>query len=123
MTLTQLDAELILMRWDTATEEDRSAAAAYGAAELGGALTQLEAEVPRVAEQVCSGSARMRDFPHIRGAYRVSEAVVSWRRMYPDLSAEWDVLGRRALAVMASLTALDAAGPWAPRVRDDGHPG
>lgn len=108
--LTQPDAELILLRWDEATDDDRAAAAAYGSAELDGALTLLEAEVPRVAEQVCGGSARMRDFPYIRGAYRVGEAVVSWRETYPDLGAEWDALGRRALAVLASLTALDPAG-------------
>lgn len=33
--------------------------------------------------------------PDTACAYRVSEAVVSWRETYPDLMAEWDALGRR----------------------------
>ena len=59
----------------------------------------------------------------MRGAYRVGEAVVSWRQTYPDLMAEWDVLGRRALAVMAALTALDPADGWSSPTAVDEHPG
>lgn len=121
--MDQLDAEAVLVGWDTATEEDKAASARYGAEELGEALDQLEAVLPGIAEKVCSGSARMYDFPYIRGAYRVSQAVVSWRRTYPDLAAEWDALGRRALAVMTTLTALDPAGGWSPPMPTDEHPG
>lgn len=121
---TQLDAELILLRWDQASDEDRAAAARYGAAELGEALDQLEAEVPRVVELVCSGAARMRDFPYIRGACRVGEAAVSWRETYPEMNAEWEALGSRARIVITALLALDPAapGPAGGPLPDSGPP-
>lgn len=122
--MDQLDAELILISWDEASEDDQRAAARYGVAELDDALTHLEAEVPAIAEKVCSGLATVQDFPGpVRGAYRCCEAVLSWRRTYPGLSAEWDELTRRALTVLRTLSALDTSGSWAPPLPGAEHPG
>jgi hypothetical protein len=108
--MDQLDAEHILFHWYEASEDDRRAAALYGVYELDSALTELEADVPVIAEKVCSGLADVRDFPPThRGAYRCGEAILSWIRTYPDLEAEWKALGRRAVAVLSALDALDPA--------------
>jgi hypothetical protein len=112
----RLDAELILMSWDEASDDDRRAAAGYGAAELDAALTHLEAELPVIAEKVCGGHASVRDFRAMQGVYRCGEAIQSWARVYPESGAQWDALGRRALAVLCSLSALDTSGSWSPPV-------
>jgi hypothetical protein len=76
--------------------------------------------VPVIAEKVCTGLAGVRDFPSAsRGAYRVGGAIMSWIRTYPDLTGEWNALGRRSLAVLGALAALDPSGPWSPLGTDE----
>jgi hypothetical protein len=50
-------------------------------------------------------------------------AVVNFREAWPEFGAEWDELGRRTLAVMTALRALDPSGGWSPPMPADGHPG
>jgi hypothetical protein len=112
--MDRLDAELVLFRWDQAGDEDRLEAARYGVRELTAELDRLEAEAPVIAEKVCAGSARVRDFPALAQAYQCGEAALSWARTCPDLVTEWERLQSRVLAVMTALRALDPACRWSP---------
>ena len=112
--MDRLDAELVLFRWDQAGDADQMAAARYGVTEISAELTRLEADIPGIAEKVCRGRVAVRDFPYMGGAYQIGEAILSWRRTYPDLAAEWDGLpaglGRAGLPSRARPgRAMDAA--------------
>jgi len=121
--MDRLDAELVLVRWDEASDEDRREAARYGVAELTAELAELKAAAPAIAEAVCSGAAGIRDFPALPRACQAAEAIASWGRTYPEFTAEWQELGWHALAVLRSLAALDTSGRWSPPIQGDGHPG
>jgi hypothetical protein len=113
--MDQLDAEHILVNWADASEDDRRGAALYGISELSAALTYHETEVPVIAEKIGSGEATIDDWPPLhRAACKVMEAILSWKRTYPELADQWDALGRRGLVVLAAHLELDTSGSSGP---------
>jgi hypothetical protein len=126
-----LDTELVLIGWDEARTGAEKEAARQAMVrleaelldDLRAELGKLEADVPVIAERVCSGSASVRDFGALPWAYECALAAVNFTGHYPDAGPAWDGIKRRALAVMTALSALDAASGWSPPVADDEHPG
>jgi hypothetical protein len=110
-----VDAHLILICWDDARTDAEKDAAREGMArfeaelldDLRAELAKLEAAVPVIAEQVCSGSASVRDFGALPWAYECGLAAVNLTENYPDAGPGWDEIKRRVFAVMTALRALD----------------
>lgn len=75
----------------------------------GAECAKLEAAVPVIAEQVCSGSARVWDFGALPWAYECAVAAVNVTGHFPDVGPGWVDVERRVLAVMNALRALDPA--------------
>lgn len=122
--MDRLDAELVLVRWDEASDDDQRQAAEYGVRELTTEIAALEAGVPAITEAVCSGTADILDFPDLPRAHECGIAVMSWMRTYPAFSGQWLDLAVRTLTVYRTLSALDPSGSWSPPpLPGDEHPG
>ena len=111
------DTHLILICWDDArTDAEREAAREGMARSRPSSWTtsapsspSSERAVPLIAEQVCSGSASVRDFGALPWAYECGMAAVNLTENYPDAGPGWDEIKRRVFTVMTALTALDPA--------------
>lgn len=104
--MDRLDAEMILLRWDDASDDEKRAATVFGLANLREYLDLLETDLPDLATAAASGDFDPREVTHQQAAHDVGLALQQWIKMCPEPMLPWHDIGTRAKSVKAAYDAL-----------------